>query len=31
MFRNYEHRAAVFRDAVMALADEAGMQLEVAA
>jgi UDP-N-acetylmuramoylalanine--D-glutamate ligase len=31
MFRNYEHRAAAFRDAVMALADEAGLQLEVAA
>ncbi|WP_192883116.1 UDP-N-acetylmuramoyl-L-alanine--D-glutamate ligase [Paracidovorax avenae] len=28
MFRNYEHRAEVFREAVQALADEAGQALE---
>ncbi|AVS76253.1 UDP-N-acetylmuramoyl-L-alanine--D-glutamate ligase [Paracidovorax cattleyae] len=28
MFRNYEHRADVFREAVQALADEAGQALE---
>jgi UDP-N-acetylmuramoylalanine--D-glutamate ligase len=28
MFRNYEHRAQVFRDTVQALADEAGVPLE---
>jgi UDP-N-acetylmuramoylalanine--D-glutamate ligase len=28
MFRNYEHRAEVFRAAVQALADEAGAPLE---
>ena len=28
MFRNYEHRAEVFRAAVQALADEAGVPLE---
>jgi UDP-N-acetylmuramoylalanine--D-glutamate ligase len=31
MFDNYPHRARVFRAAVAALADEAGMQLEVGA
>ncbi len=31
MFRNYEHRAEVFRAAVQALADQAGTQLEGAA
>jgi UDP-N-acetylmuramoylalanine--D-glutamate ligase len=30
MFDNYEHRAAAFRDAVIQLADEAGVPLEVA-
>ena len=29
MFRNYPHRAEVFRAAVQAVADEAGVQLEV--
>jgi hypothetical protein len=28
MFRDYEHRARVFVDAVHALADEAGITLE---
>ena len=28
MFRNYEHRADVFRAAVGELADEAGVELE---
>jgi UDP-N-acetylmuramoylalanine--D-glutamate ligase len=28
MFRNYPHRAEVFRAAVRAIADEAGVQLE---
>ena len=28
MFRNYEHRAEVFRAAVLAVADDAGVQLE---
>jgi UDP-N-acetylmuramoylalanine--D-glutamate ligase len=28
MFRNYEHRAQAFRDAVHALADEAGAMIE---
>ncbi|CAA9397929.1 MAG: UDP-N-acetylmuramoylalanine--D-glutamate ligase [uncultured Ramlibacter sp.] len=31
MFRNYPHRAEVFRAAVQALAEEAGVALEVAA
>ncbi|MCY7317879.1 MAG: UDP-N-acetylmuramoyl-L-alanine--D-glutamate ligase [Ramlibacter sp.] len=31
MFRNYPHRAEVFRAAVQAVADEAGVQLEVSA
>jgi UDP-N-acetylmuramoylalanine--D-glutamate ligase len=31
MFRNYEHRAEAFRDAVRTLADAAGVPLEVAA
>jgi UDP-N-acetylmuramoylalanine--D-glutamate ligase len=31
MFRNYEHRAEVFRAAVEAMADEAGGTLEGAA
>jgi UDP-N-acetylmuramoylalanine--D-glutamate ligase len=28
MFRNYPHRAEVFRAAVQAIADQAGVQLE---
>ena len=31
MFRNYEHRAEVFRSAVRGLADEAGVELEARA
>ena len=31
MFRNYPHRAEVFRAAVQGIADEAGVQLEGAA
>jgi UDP-N-acetylmuramoylalanine--D-glutamate ligase len=29
MFRNYEHRAEVFRAAVQTVADDAGVMLEV--
>ena len=31
MFRNYPHRAEVFRAAVQRIADEAGVMLEAAA